>query len=367
MVAEMLILNNKEIEQILEMKDCIEAMEMAFLDLSLGKGVNRPRSHTYVPMKGEAGEDKFYMFKSMDGALPRFGMHGLRISSDMLSEKYIKGKRRREKLPAAPGNKYVGLLMLFSLETLEPLAIMPDGYLQRIRVGATSTVAAKYLAKKGVRNASLIGTGWQAGAQLMGLYEVFPEIWETKVYSINEDHRKLFAEEWSKKLGVKITAVDSPKEAVENADVLALATNSQIPVLDADWVKEGCHVNSVQGAELDDKIMDRVAIIVVREKSEPSFWVMGDQFPYEVISQKSIKKGDVDSSKIRQLGDIIAKKVEGRTNEREITLFTGSGSGGSAGLGTQFVAVGALIYKRAKEMGIGREIPTEWFLQDFKP
>ena len=363
----MLILNNKEIEQILEMKDCIEVMEMAFLDLSLGKGVNRPRSHTYVPMKGEAGEDKFYMFKSMDGALPRFGMHGLRISSDMLSEKYIKGKRRREKLPAAPGNKYVGLLMLFSLETLEPLAIMPDGYLQRIRVGATSAVAAKYLAKKEIRNAGLIGTGWQAGAQLMGFYEVFSGIKETRVFSINEFHRKSFAEEWSKKLGTKITAVDSPKEVVQQADVLSLATNSQTPVLNGDWLQEGCHVNSVQGAELDDKVMNRADIIAVREKSEPSFWVMGDKLPYEVSSQKSIQRGDIDTTKIRQLGDIITQKVEGRTNNRQITLFTGSGSGGSAGLGTQFVAVGSAIYKRARDMGMGKEIPTEWFLQDLKP
>jgi len=349
------------------MKDCIEAMEVAFLDLSLGKGVNRPRSHTYVPMKGESEENKFYMFKSMDGALSRFGMHAIRISSDMLSERYIGGKQRREKIAAAPGNKYVGLLVLFSLEALEPLAIMPDGYLQRMRVGATSAVAAKYLARKDVRNVGLIGTGWQAGAQVMGIYEVFPEIKETKVYSIREEHRTLFAEEWSRKLGVKITAVGSPKEAVERADLLALATNSLTPVLDGGWVEEGCHVNSVQGAELDDKIVDRAEIIVVRETAEPSFWVMGDKLPYEVGSKKSIAAGDIDSKKVRQLGDIISQKVEGRTHRKQITLFTGGRSGGSGGLGTQFVAVGSTIYRRARELGVGKEIPTDWFLQDFRP
>jgi ornithine cyclodeaminase/alanine dehydrogenase-like protein (mu-crystallin family) len=307
------------------------------------------------------------MFKSMDGALPRFGMHALRISSDMLSEKYVEGKRRREKLPAAPGNKYVGLLLLFSIHTLEPLAIMPEGYLQRMRVGATSAVAAKHLAKKEVHSAGLIGTGWQAGAQLMGLYEVFPHLRETKVYSITKEHRNRFAGEWSATLGAEIIPVDSPIEAVQNADVLALATNSQTPVLEGDWVKPGCHVNSVQGAELDDRIVSRADLLVIREKVEPTFWVMGEKLPYEVASQRSIHKGDTDPAKIRELGDILAKKVEGRTDEKQITLFTGSGRGGSAGQGTQFVAVGAMIYKRAREMGIGREIPTDWFLQDVKP
>jgi alanine dehydrogenase len=123
----------------------------------------------------------------------------------------------------------------------------------------------------------------------------------------------------------------------------------------------------VQGAELDDKIVERAEVIAVREVSEPTFWVMGDTLPYEVSSQKSMKKGDLDPRKVRPLGDMISRKVEGRVHERQITLFTGSGTGGSAGLGTQFVAVGAMIYKRARESGMGKEIPTEWFLQDFRP
>jgi len=70
---------------------------------------------------------------------------------------------------------------------------------------------------------------------------------------------------------------------------------------------------------------------------------------------------------VRQLGDILAHKTDGRTSEKQITLFTGSGIGGSAVQGTQFVAVGAMIYQRAREKEIGREIPTDWFLQEFRP
>lgn len=362
-----LLLNAREIEQVLTMRDAVSAMEEAFHDVAAGNGINRPRSHVYVPKPSSPDEDHFYLFKSMDGALPRVGMHGIRMSSDLLVEHEVDGKRRREKIPAAPGGKYVGLLILFSLETLEPLAIMPDGYLQHIRVGATSAVAAKHLARTNVRRAAVIGTGWQAGAQVSGLFEVFPSIEGMKVYSPNPAQRAVFAEEWSARLNKPIAAADTAADAVGGADVVALATNSQVPVVAGNTIPEGCHVGSVQGREVPDALVARASLIVVRERSEPTFWVMGDRLPHEVSRWRSLERGDLDARKVVALGDVIIGRHPGRTSEREITLFTGGGGGGSAGLGTQFVAIGAIIYRRARERGLGRDLPTEWFLQDERP
>lgn len=362
-----LLLNAREIEQVLTMADAVSAMEEAFRDLAAGNGVNRPRSHTYVPRPSSPDEERFYLFKSMDGALPRLGMHGIRLSSDLVVDREVGGQRRREKSPAAPGNKYVGLLMLFSLDTLEPLAIMPDGYLQRMRVGATSAVAARHLARPDVRRAAVIGTGWQAGAQVSGLFEVFPGIEEMKVYSVDRTHRAAFAEEWSTQLNRPVAVADTAAAAVRDADVVALATNSQVPVVAADAIPDGCHIGSVQGREVPDALVARAGLVVVRERSEPTFWVMGDRLPREVSRRRSVERGDADAGKLVTLGDVIAGRHPGRTSAREITLFTGGGGGGSAGLGTQFVAIGALIYRRARERGLGRELPTEWFLQDERP
>lgn len=362
-----LLLDTREIAQVLTMADAVAAMEEAFRDLAAGSGVNRPRSHTYVPRPAPPGEDRFYLFKSMDGALPRLGMHGLRMSSDLLVEREVGGQRRREKIPLAPGGKYVGLLMLFSLETLEPLAIMPDGYLQRMRVGATSALAASRLARPDARRAAVIGTGWQAGAQVMGLFDVFPRLEEMKVYSPNAAHRAAFADEWSATLNRRVTVAPTATDAVSGADVVALATNSQVPVIAAEAISEGCHVGSIQGREVPDGLVARADLVVVRERSEPTFWVMGDRLPHEVSRRRSVEKGDVDASRVVTLGDVVTGRHPGRTSDRQITLFTGGGSGGSAGLGTQFVAIGALIYRRARERGLGHELPTEWFLQDERP
>jgi len=289
------------------------------------------------------------------------------MSSDLVVERTVHGEPRREKIAAAPGRKYVGLLILFSLDTLEPLAIMPDGFLQRMRVGATSAVAARCLARPGARRAAVIGSGWQAGAQVSGLFEVFPRIELMYVYSLDPTRRAAFAAEWSARLGRRIEPAATAADAVRDADVVALATNSQVPVVDAEAIPEGCHVGSIQGREVPDALLVRAGLIVVRERSEPSFSVMGDRLPHEVARHRSLEQGRVDTSKVVTLGDVLTGRHPGRASRRTITLFTGGGGGGSGGLGTQFVAIGALIYRRARERGLGRELPSEWFLQDERP
>src|SRR5215217_2353297 len=125
-----LLLDNDDVRAVLRMDDCIEALEVAFADYARGDAVNRPRSHTY----SDRGEGRHYLLKTMDGALPRRNVHALRLSSDLTHEH----GGRREKIPAAPGRRYVGLVLLFDLDELAPLALLHDGYLQRMRVGATS-------------------------------------------------------------------------------------------------------------------------------------------------------------------------------------------------------------------------------------
>src|SRR5215212_9238119 len=146
------------------MRDAIDALAVAFTDLADGRAVNRPRSHTYT----DVGGGRHYLFKSMDGSLPRAGVHVLRLSSDLTHEH----DGRREKIPAAPGGRYVGLVLLFDIATLVPLALVHDGELQRVRVGATSALAADRLARPDARTAAVIGTGWQSEKQIEGLRTV---------------------------------------------------------------------------------------------------------------------------------------------------------------------------------------------------
>jgi len=370
-----LLLTNDDVAQVLTMDDCLEVLEQAFLDLAQGQAANRPRSHTYTPL----GPGQFYLFKSMDGSWPRAGVHALRVSSDRVEEVLDGGVWKRRKPPAAPGGRWLGLVLLFSLETTELLAIIQDGYLQRMRVGATSGLAARCLAPPDTHVAGLFGAGWQAGAQLLALRRVLPQLELVRVYSPNPDHRRTFARQWSEQLGIPVTPADDPQQAVSDASLWVAATNSLTPVILGRWLRPGVHVNSVQGHELDWEVLERADLIVVRDRERPTYHTAGGIWPREAAEEKRLPP-DL-AAKVVTLGEVLASSLgrqlpdgapgtgvwPGRRTPQDITVFGGGGMGGSAGLGIQFAAVAARVYEKARAAHLGLEIPGDWFLENMKP
>ena len=148
-----LILSNDDVEKLLTMRECIDVLEEAYVELAEGRGVSRTRSDCFAPT---SREDALYSLKSMDGVIPKFGVGAVRINSDIVTWPKRGNNVRREKIPAAPGNRYVGLVLLFSTETGEPLAIFPDGVMQRMRVGAANGLGVKYLARKDAKTVAIL-------------------------------------------------------------------------------------------------------------------------------------------------------------------------------------------------------------------
>lgn len=337
-----LLLDNDDVRAVLKMDHCIEALRASFGDLANGAAVDRPRSHTYTDLGG----GRHYLFKSMDGALPRLGVHAVRLSSDLMHEH----DGRRDKIPAAPGDRYVGLVLLFDQATLVPLALVHDGYLQRMRVGATSALAADLLARRNARVAGVVGAGWQAGAQVAGLRAV-RELEEVRVYAPTRAKLESFCAEHD------TTPVGSVREAVAGADVVAIATNAHEPVLEGAWLEPGQHVGSVQVRELATSVLERADLVVQRSDVQPTFHFADGHRPIEAGELEG-----PDPAKTVTLAEVVARRA-GRASDDQITLFTG----GSAGLGTQFAAVAHAVYRAARAVGAGRELPTEWFTQEEKP
>jgi ornithine cyclodeaminase/alanine dehydrogenase-like protein (mu-crystallin family) len=152
----MMILNNEEVGALLSMKNCLRHLEAAYRELADGAAVNRPRSDLYLPTTGSGG---VYCFKTMEGALSREKVVALRLNSDVIKWQEKGGRIIKDKVPAAPGNKWVGLVLLFSAETGEPLAIFPDGIIQGIRVAASSALAARFLARSDAAILGILGSG----------------------------------------------------------------------------------------------------------------------------------------------------------------------------------------------------------------
>jgi ornithine cyclodeaminase/alanine dehydrogenase-like protein (mu-crystallin family) len=354
------ILTNQDVADLLDYRECLKVVENTFFDLAQGNATNRPRTHTYSRW---GGGESVYCFKSMDGALPRYNVHAIRMASNHIVYTEEHGKKRHDEVPDAPGKKYVGLIMLFSMSTLEPLCILHDGYVSYMRVGVTSALAAKALSREDSRVVGLFGTGHLARRQIPALCLVRP-IEKVYIYSPNPDHRRAYRKEVQPLVDAELIESDNPRDLIDHADIVVCATNAEEPVFDGRWLAAGQHVNSVMSAELDPMVNERADIIGIRawEKSLP-YYPPGLSSPRgeEATYNPSLEK------KMRDLGSILAGKLEGRTDPSQVTMFGGSGTGPSSGLGLQFAAVGQLVYRKALELGRGYDVPSDLFLEDVHP
>lgn len=357
-----LMLSEQDIEKVLHMDDCVRVLEQTFGDFGRGEAVSRPRTHTYTWLEPET----FYNFKSMDGSVPRFGVHALRISSEVLQTQTHFGRLREEKLPRAAGGRYVGLMFLFDMATTEPLAIMQESGIQRMRVGATSGIAAKYLARKDAKRVGLFGTGWQARPQIEALALV-RDLELLTVYSLNPENRSRFAAEMGALFPFPVVVASDPRQVVQDADIVVCATNSQEPIFQGSWLQPGQHVNSLQAGELDVTTHNRASTIVIRAIEVSRNYVQRNA-PERPLHAEKMERFNIGfEDKFVALGDIVAGQRRGRNSDQDITLFGGSGTGPSSGLGIQFAAVGKVVYDLAMAKGLGHEIPTEWLTQSRHP
>jgi ornithine cyclodeaminase/alanine dehydrogenase-like protein (mu-crystallin family) len=350
-----LILNNDEVQRVLTMDACLEILEDAYREQAAGRAMNQLRRDTEMPLP-EMRKDGRYEFKTMVGILPKYGISALRMSSSIVHHPVIAGQKRTEKLPFAPGGRWVGLVQLYSTLTGEPLAIMPDGYLQRTRVAASSGIAAKYLARQDASVLGLYGAGWQARGQVEAMACV-RRLQKVKVYSPTKANRIAFAEEMEPVIGAPVERVDQPEDAARGADMIACATNAREIVLPAKWVEKGMHITDVKRNEIERSTLERVDRVVIPQRLAYETRI-GGKGQYGVLEESEWR--DQDFSRYPLLEEMVSGKFPGRERPDEITYFWNN-----AGLGLQFAAVGYVIYERAKAEGLGREIPTEWLTQEF--
>jgi ornithine cyclodeaminase/alanine dehydrogenase-like protein (mu-crystallin family) len=367
----MLILSNEEIDSFLSIKTCIDSLEKTYKSWQQGRAINRPRTDLVLPSATEAG---VYAFKSMEAGLYDPPIVAMRVNSDIIRWNQQGGRVIKTKVPAAPGGKYVGIVMLFSTITGEPLAMFPDGVVQRMRVASSSALAARYLAREDSSTMALFGSGWQAGSHLPAMCAVRP-LKRVNVFSPTKANREAFVKEMQQKVSAEVRAVDSPEEAIRDADIIAATTNSLSRVVSADWVKPGLHLTCVRVPELGDDTIRKVDRLVIHaHQHAPENYIagFGDEGIHSHDAIDIIKKGPAKAHETEvdlpfwlaapELRDLCVGKAEGRANPQESTCFLNN-----IGIGLQFAAVGAAVLQEAKAKGIGHEIPTDWFLETVHP
>ncbi len=313
-----LLLREEDVRTLLSISDAIEALEQAFRVQAEGQVTYVPRSRVRWPRGA---------LHVMAAGGPGIGYVGLKAYTTV-------------------GGQARFVVLLFDSESGALVALMEADMLGRLRTGAATGLATRYLARPDARIVGMYGTGRQAATQLMAVCAV-RTIEEARVYSPTRERREAFARRMAETLGIPVRAVDRPEVVAEGADILITITSAREPVLRGAWVRPGMHINAAGSnalirRELDEEAVTRADLIVIDARDQGKIEA-GDFL-------EPLERGRLQWEQIHELKDVVTGRVR-RTHPDQITLFK------SLGVALEDVAVAALVYERAQARGIGESFP----------
>jgi alanine dehydrogenase len=349
-----LLLNNDEISRLIDMRECIELLDDGYREHGLGRAAHRRRSNIVVP----TGEGRTYVFANFEGTVIKSGYHAIRLRSDV-NEWLDKISGRTTKWASKPG-LYCGLALLYNIHTGELDGILNDGYLQVMRVGATSAVAGKYLSRENSSVLGIVGAGNQARSHAEAMRAIRP-IEKIKVYSLRSESRSAFARETETKLGIEARPVASVEEAFRGSDIVCCCTDASRPFVRPEWIEDGMFLTSARPfGEVGKEPLGIFDVAVVHERGfGPRFRPEKAAEEYRDAPAAMGGKDERDLPSEITLAELCAGKARGRSGDKQKAYFANN-----EGHGVQFSTAGAFVLRRARERGVGRELPNEWFLQD---
>lgn len=308
----MLFVKNTPINQILSMTEMIEVIEDTLKEVALGRGFDLPRRRIHHPNR--------MIFGLLPGSV--HGAMGAYLQTDL-------DRRIHHET-----------VILYDTETGEPLILFQDCSINESRTGAAGGLGAKHLARAGASRVAVIGSAVHAQTQLAAVAAV-RNLTQVKVYSPTIEHRTDFARKMSHQLGREVSTAAEPQEAVDGADILIAATNSNKPVINGSWLTPGMHVTSIANGdktrtrqEIDEETLRRADPIFVTSK-ETVCVNESDVF-------RAVRDQIISWERVHEISSLLLGETPGRANDRQITLFKLQGTG------IMDVAIGLRAYERIK-------------------
>ena len=309
MTNSSLWLTDGDVERLLTVEEAVPVVEAVLKQQAAGTATNLPRGHTI------AGPG--VMLAHMTAALHEQGVFGFKVYSIV-------------------DGAYRFFVLLYSVATGDLLAVIEANQLGRRRTGAASGVSAKYMSREDSAEVGILGSGFQAGAQLEAICSVRP-IERVRVYSRNPENRNGFARRMTETLSIEVVAADEPRAVVESADILVTISNSRTPVFDGEWLRAGTHICAVGGAneyvtELDDATIQRADFIAVDSITQAKIECG------ELLMPAS--RGLILWEQVSELWQVVGGAKAGRRSAEDITLFK------SLGMAMWDLAAAKVVYER---------------------
>jgi len=313
-----LFLDETDVRELLPMERALECVEASLVAQANGRAANRSRERILLPQVS---------LHYMAGALPESQRMGMKVYTVTRQD-------------------FCFLVLLFDTESGRLLSLIQADHLGRIRTGAASGVATRYLARPEASRVGIIGTGRQARTQLAAVAQV-RKLAGVKAFGRDENRLKNFCNEMSAQLQLLVEPAGTAEESVRFGEIVITATAAHQPVVRGEWLRPGAHLNAI-GAnmanrrELDDAALARATLVAV-DSLEQSRKESGDL----ILGLANLGRG---WEGVVELHSIVSGKQPGRSSADQITLFK------SHGIALWDVAVANFIYQQALQQGKGKEL-----------
>lgn len=317
-----LYLSRKDVEAVgLSMAAIIDALEGMFKEKGEGRVEMPPKPGIHTRT------DAF--IHAMPAYIPSLQSAGV---------KWVSGypDNQKKKLP------YIsGLLILNDPDNGIPICVMDATWITAQRTGAATAVAAKYLARKDSSSVGILACGVQGRSNLEALSCVF-ELEKVKAFDIRPEVAEKFARQMADVVEVEIEVVDHPKEAVVGLDLVVTSgpiLKNPEPVIEAGWLAEGSFASPVDfDSYWKGDALQQAEKLATDDISQMGYYRRAGYF-------KDTPQPYAD------LGEIAAGKKPGRENANERTICI------NLGLALDDMATAILIYRKARDQGVGTQLP----------
>jgi len=358
-----LLLTNDDLASLISPAEFVDRLDRAYRDYAVSSGICAPR----IDVQSAAlGPDKNYQLGLAVGMSGSYA--ALRVKSDVVMRRIVGGVARKDKYCTEPG-KYLGLILLFEAATGALLAILHDGLLQKMRVGADSALGVRYMARRDCGVLGLLGSGGMARAHVAAVASECV-LQRVQVFSPNPENREAFAREMAELHGLDVVAVDAPEKIYNDADIVSSCASAIGPVIFGRFLKPGLHITCI-GGMLDDEASDRVDAalrfgLAPAPAEAPELRLEAECMTFAEGGGKAAHGGtaryaNIPSSRRVEFSELLTDPSRGRTDDRQITF---SERGNIHGL--QFAAVAGLLYERARAANVGQELAADQFLQSIR-
>ena len=318
------LLTERDVRAVLTMGDLIAAMENALIAFSAGRAEQ--------PLRTVLAADGRGFFGVMPAYMPQPGVLGAKLVT-VFQDNAAAG------LPT-----HLATIVLLDPATGELAAVIDGRYITEARTAAVSAVSVNLLAREDAATLAIVGTGVQARSHLEAITCV-RNVRGVRVWSPRDTSRNAFIRDMQPTTTAAIVSARSARDAVENADIVVLATAARTPVVEDGWIAEGAHVCAVGACRPDQREMD--SALVARGRVFVDSRTGATSEAGDILIP--IAEGVYDAARIAgELGEVAARVKPGRTSPREVTIFK------SLGMAVEDMAAAHVAFARASERGLGR-------------